>query len=495
MKRTRPLARLALLVLVVLAGTLLVRLTPAGAYFTREGVAGAIRLLRGSTWAPVIYVLVYTGATALAVPGSVLTLAGGAVFGVLWGSVYTTIGANLGASLAFLLARRLGRQGIERLLGPRLAGLDRATVQHGFLALLALRLIPLVPFNALNFGAGLTALRWRSYALATLVGILPGTVVYTFFADALLQGSQEASREAFLRVLLAGALLVLLSLVPMIVRKMGVRVPGAPWFLSVPALAAVATFAAPAPAFAQGLPNHDAFTAVLADVVEGKRVDYRLLQRRAPDLQRYLQSLAHVNAADLQAAGRSARLAFWINAYNACMLRLVVDHYPIRKAGFPRSWVNTIAGRPDTSVWQIPDVFTAKFCRVAGAQRSLDDIEHGIIRPMGEPRIHFAINCAARGCPPLAAEAYTAERLDEQLDAAVRRFVSDRQHFRIERGANPVVRVNMVLSWFGEDFGGEAGVRRFLAGYLAPADRALMLDPATRIEYLDYDWTLNDVKR
>jgi uncharacterized membrane protein YdjX (TVP38/TMEM64 family) len=91
--------------------------------------------------------------------------------------------------------------------------------------MLTLRLIPAVPFNALNFGAGLTAISWPAYALSTLVGIFPGTLVYTMFADALLAGSREASREALLRVLISGLLLVALSFLPTLAKKLGFRLP------------------------------------------------------------------------------------------------------------------------------------------------------------------------------------------------------------------------------------------------------------------------------
>jgi uncharacterized membrane protein YdjX (TVP38/TMEM64 family) len=93
------------------------------------------------------------------------------------------------------------------------------------MGLLILRLIPLVPFNALNFGSGLTAMRWRDYALATVIGIVPGTLVYVFFADALMQGSTEASAEARIRLFVAGGLLVVLSLVPFIAKRLGFRLP------------------------------------------------------------------------------------------------------------------------------------------------------------------------------------------------------------------------------------------------------------------------------
>jgi len=151
----------------------------------------------------------------------VLTLLGGAVFGFWWGALLNSLGANLGASAAFWLARRLGREGLRAWLGDRLASVDRLTEHAGFAWLLRLRLIPVVPFNLLNFASGLTALPWTTYAGATALGIVPGTLVYTYFADALLQGSRDATRAAFLRVAVAGVLLVLLSFAPALARRLG----------------------------------------------------------------------------------------------------------------------------------------------------------------------------------------------------------------------------------------------------------------------------------
>ena len=130
--RLKPVLKLVVLVAIILTGFLLKQLTPVGEYLSAEGIGRVVEELRGMPAAPFIYIGIYIAATALAFPGSLLTLVGGAVFGVLWGSVFTTIGANIGASLAFLLARGLGREGVERLAGSRLAGLDRATVHHGF---------------------------------------------------------------------------------------------------------------------------------------------------------------------------------------------------------------------------------------------------------------------------------------------------------------------------------------------------------------------------
>lgn len=508
----RALLKLAVLVMIVAGAVVAVRVTPLGDLLSRDGIDGAVRWLRGSTWAPVTFIAVYTGSTALALPGSILTLAGGALFGLFWGVIYNSIAANLGANLAFLLARWLGRDGVERLLGDRLEKLDRATRDHGFRGLLTLRLVPLVPFNALNFGAGLTAMRWSTYALATAIGILPGTIVYTMFADALLEGSTQASREALVRVAVSGALLVLLSFLPQIVKKMNISLPGTarlPGWWVLPALLlpaglgaatperpqATEASAGDLPAILQALPDHDRFTDLLGDVVSGSRVDYARLAREPERLEAYLDELADTDLALLERAPRPVRLAFWINAYNACMLTLVAEHYPIEPDRSLLSRLrNRVADRPANSVWQIPDVFTRDHCTVAGRPRSQDEIEHEIIRPMGEPRIHFAVNCAALSCPRLRGEAYEAERLNGQLEAAVHDFIASRRHLRVDRDQG-TLRLNRVLDWYGEDFGGEAGLREFLAGYLDADARAFVLDPDTGIAYLDYDWTLNDVER
>lgn len=220
--RARGLLKLLGLLAVLAAAAYALRVSPARGALTLAGAGKLLATLRALRWAPVAFVLVYTLASTLDFSGLVLTLAGGALFGFWLGTLLNLIGANLGASGAFWIARLLGREGLHALLGARLAGLDRLTQQAGFAWLLRLRLIPVVPFNLVNFACGLTAMPWRTYAAATALGIVPGTLVYTFFADAMLSGSREASHRAFVRVLIAGALLVLLSFVPTLARRLGI---------------------------------------------------------------------------------------------------------------------------------------------------------------------------------------------------------------------------------------------------------------------------------
>lgn len=241
-------------------------------------------------------------------------------------------------------------------------------------------------------------------------------------------------------------------------------------------------------------PEPGAFTRVLDEIVVDGRVDWDALQDRRGALRAYLEDLSETSPEALEASSGNARLAFWINAYNACMLDLVAENLPLADAGgLWNRLKNAVAGRPENSVWQIPDVFTRPHCRVAGQVRSQDEIEHRIIRPMGDPRIHFAVNCAALGCPSLAAEAYAADRLDDQLEQQVARFMEDPRHYRLEmEGGRPVLWVNRVLEWFGDDFGGPEGVAEFFAVRAGPAERSLLRDSELAVRFMEYDWTLND---
>jgi len=243
---------------------------------------------------------------------------------------------------------------------------------------------------------------------------------------------------------------------------------------------------------AQTLPDQDLFDHVLAAVVRDGLVDYAALAAQRTDLDVYLAALGHTSPADLDLVSRDERLAFWINAYNACALRLVIDHYPIEERHGPTTLRNQQAGIPSNSVRQIPDALTRRFCRVAQRDRSLDGIEHGVLRPLGEPRIHFVLHDGARGGPILTDVAYRGDRLEEQLDAAVRRFVADTSLYVLVRGHPPVLRVSKILDWYKDDFGGTRGVVAFLRRFAPPADAELLQPGQVRVEYDDYDWTLDD---
>ncbi len=133
-------------------------------------------------WAGVAFVGVYALATVAWVPGSLLTLAAGATFGLVWGTIYTLLGATLGASLAFLLARGVGRAAVERRMhgDVRLKALDEGLAREGPRMVLLLRLSPVFPFNALNYALGLVSVRFRDYLAMSVVGMAPGTFLYVY---------------------------------------------------------------------------------------------------------------------------------------------------------------------------------------------------------------------------------------------------------------------------------------------------------------------------
>ena len=177
--KTRTWLKLAALVGFLAATVYYFRFTEQGRSISPEYVLDSIES-HGPVTARLIYVAVYIVGTVLLLPGTVLSFAGAVLFGAYEGTLYTWMGAVVGSTLSFLLARWLGRDFVERLFAGRFAAFDQRIREHGFTGLLIIRLLPVFPFNAVNFGCGLTGIRLRDYVLATAIGIVPGTFVYQF---------------------------------------------------------------------------------------------------------------------------------------------------------------------------------------------------------------------------------------------------------------------------------------------------------------------------
>jgi hypothetical protein len=218
-------------------------------------------------------------------------------------------------------------------------------------------------------------------------------------------------------------------------------------------------------------------------------VDYAGMARERARLKTYLNALAAVKPAEYRQWTQADRLAFLINAYNAWTVELVLTRYPELDS------IKDIGGLFG-SPWK------RRFIPLLGENRSLDDIEHGLIRADGafeEPRIHFAVNCASVGCPALRGEAYVGARLDAQLEDATRRFLADRSRNRF----NPKTQrleVSKIFDWYRQDFergwGGYTQLAQFFSRYadaLADTDddRKMLRTGQFRLAYLDYSWTLN----
>jgi hypothetical protein len=238
--------------------------------------------------------------------------------------------------------------------------------------------------------------------------------------------------------------------------------------------------------------TYSAYNKVLAAVVTDGRVNYKALKNDPEALDRFLDSAASVDEAQFKAWTESQGLAFLTNLYNAATLRLIIDHYPVESI---KDIGNILKGP-----WDQPVV------RLFGKAITLNNLEHDIIRKQyDEPRIHMALVCAAKGCPVLRSDAYTPEKLNDQLDAQSRQYLSSPAGLRIDRKAGEVY-FSSIFKWYGEDFTGKytpasgfTGIKKkaravanFCAGYLSAADSEYLAAGGYAVKYLTYDWSLNE---
>lgn len=144
-----------------------------------------VEVLAWGIWGPVIYMLLYAFGPSLLVPGAVMTIAGGLAFGTLWGSVYSLLGADAGALVAFAAGRFLGQSFVRSIVGTRFEKMMGRIERHGFQIIFYLRLVPIIPYNALNLLAGASPITFRDYFWASMIGMVPGTILFAFLGDAL----------------------------------------------------------------------------------------------------------------------------------------------------------------------------------------------------------------------------------------------------------------------------------------------------------------------
>ncbi len=249
--------------------------------------------------------------------------------------------------------------------------------------------------------------------------------------------------------------------------------------------------------------DHSGYAEVLGRYVDGKGlVDYAGLKNDRSTLDQYLEGLAGVPDARVQRWSEAEKIAFWINAYNAFTLKAIIDHYPI-KSGFFSSLVY-----PKNSIRQIDGVWDELRFAVKGEKLTLDHIEHQILRKQfDEPRIHVALVCAARSCPPLRNEPYTGARLEEQLTDQTRRFLARPENFSVDGSSRrPRLRLSRIFEWFGSDFVGKYGrtdrfpdqdpavraVLEYAWPHLSAEQRRALESGEFGVTYSDYDWTLNE---
>lgn len=194
------------------------------------------------------------------------------------------------------------------------------------------------------------------------------------------------------------------------------------------------------------------------------KVDYKGFKKDEKQLQVYLDELA-ANVPE-KSASKNAVFAYWINAYNAYTVKLILDNYPVK------------------SIKDINDPWGKKFFTLGNKKYSLEEIEHEILRKMDEPRIHFAINCASFSCPDLLNEAYTENKLEQQLESVAKAFINDKTKNTI---ATDRIEISKIFDWFSGDFKTKGSVIDFLNKY-----STVKINKNAKVNFKDYNWSLNE---
>lgn len=232
--------------------------------------------------------------------------------------------------------------------------------------------------------------------------------------------------------------------------------------------------------------EYEMFTELLGKYVADGQVDYKGMAG-SKTLDSAIEQFAGMDPQKL--SSREEKLAFWINVYNAYTLKVICDNYPLKSISELHRGGLVWGSLFKTTVWH------KKFVKINNETTSLDFIEHKILRAgFNEPRIHFALVCAAKSCPPLRSEAYRAETINEQLNDQARKFLSqpDKNRFDLQK---QTATISSIFSWFKKDFGSNSReVLIYLAQYLSQELKEDISANAQlwKIKYTPYDWNLNE---
>jgi hypothetical protein len=223
-------------------------------------------------------------------------------------------------------------------------------------------------------------------------------------------------------------------------------------------------------ALSQNIHQHQQWQDLLQTYVNTNGdVDYKNLKKNERKLDTYLDLISKNPPQDSWT--KNQKKSYLINAYNAFTVKLILDHYPVES-------IKDIGG-----FFSSP--FTTEFAKIDGKLYSLDDIEKGMLLKMGDPRVHFAVNCASESCPKLLNEAYVASKLDKQLDASTKTFVNSDKN----KLSKTKIELSKIFKWYASDFESEFGsVIRFINMYANET-----IDEEAYIDYLSYSWELNEM--
>ena len=491
-------------------------------------------------WGPVALGVIYVIATIFFVPGTILTLVAGAVFGLVGGFITVSLASTAGAALAFLIARYFARDKVASMAenSRHFDAMDKAIEEGGWKVVGLLRMSPAIPFNLQNYLYGLTKVKFWECVLTSWIAMMPGTFMYVYLghvSGAALGGDREKSPAewALLGVGLLATIVVTIYVTKLAKSKLDEDVDAdvggdksgdadddngedeksekneqdeKSSFPLMPVIAAgvmlvlaggvllnkeaigksvSSSSGPPAVEMKESYQvksdgptvDHSSFNELLKKHVDQHGwVDYDGFKSDSEALDQYIESLGGV---PLQELGRNQRLVTLINGYNAFTIRLILDHQPL----------NSINDIPEKERWD------AKRWNLGGKTFSLNQIEHEQIRPnFKEPRIHFAVVCAAVGCPPLRNEAYAADRLNEQLEEQAQYVHDHKTWFQFTDGEEAMVKMTKLYDWYGGDFKQAAeSVLKFAAQYSDDLKSYINDEDndTPKQEWLEYDWSLN----
>jgi len=411
------------------------------------------------------FMAIYIVFVALSLPAAtLLTLTGGFLFGPFFGTFYVVTAATIGATIIFFAAKTSLGATLREKAGGLYKRIEGNMNENAAGYLLFMRLVPVFPFFLVNIVPALFNVKPRTYILTTFFGIMPGSFVYVNLGGQLAT-IENLSDLVSMQTLLAFALLGVFALIPTLYKQIKGKKK------IVTALFAAALLSAPqayADDYKTFLNLYDGLLQTHVSATEKDGVAYNGVDYNgwASD-QRHKEALKLLLAEHTGALKGDEKMAFWINAYNFLTIELIVregERYTIKNLGgtFTSPWKN--------HSWTL-----------SGMDYTLDYIEHKILRPMGDARIHFAINCASVSCPDLRLESYRAENINQQLnEQTMITLANEGKGLRIE---NSTIVVSKIFDWFKEDFKG-GDIKGWLSDYKE-------IDQETSIDFLNYDWALN----
>lgn len=383
-----------------------------------------------------IFMGIYTLAVALSLPiATILTLAGGFFFGKWIGTLYVVSAATLGAAIIFTIAKTSLGEALREKTGTLYKRIEGNMKENSAGYLLFMRLVPLFPFFLVNIVPALFNVRLRVFALTTFFGIIPGSFVFVNVGEKL--GEIENLKDLISgETLLAFGLLGLFALIPTLYKQFKTRKE----IITILLALALSTTAAQASPYKNFTNTYDGLLKTYIQDTEKNGVGYTGVDYNGwKNDARHAQTLTSLTQSDITIfKTQNEKMAFWINAYNFLTIDLIIrenEQKSIKNLGslFESPWKKY--------KWDI-----------GGTNYTLDQIEHKILRPIGDARIHFAINCASVSCPDIRPEIYKTETLNAQLEDQVRQTLKNTGK-GFSRNKNGI-KISKIFDWFSEDFNG-----------------------------------------